>query len=76
MRDYAAVNPGVPTWVGNLDVGHGGTYLDPDGGKFGTAGQSFFRWVLRGETEASSFFLEGGAEADGWTTESKDLGSL
>ncbi|KAK2768867.1 hypothetical protein FQN54_000727 [Arachnomyces sp. PD_36] len=76
MRDYAAVNAGVPTWVGNFDVGHGGTYLEPDGGVFGTAAQSYFRWVLRGETEASSYFTGGGAEGDGWTTESKDLEAL
>lgn len=76
MRDYNAVNPGVPTWVGNLDVGHGGTYLEPGGGLFGTAAQHYFRWVLRGEQEASSYFLDGVAEADGWTTESKDLGNL
>lgn len=75
MRDYNAVNVGVPTWVGNLDVGHGGTYQDPRGGLFGTAGQQYFRWVLRGE-DVSSYFLDGGAEADGWTTESKDLGSM
>lgn len=76
MRDYNAVNAGVPTWVGNLDVGHGGTYMDPNGGIFGTAGQHYFRWVLRGETEANSYFLGGGAEGDGWTVESKDLESL
>ncbi|OJI98025.1 hypothetical protein ASPVEDRAFT_37466 [Aspergillus versicolor CBS 583.65] len=76
MRDYEAVNAGVPSWVGNFDVGHGGTYLDPDGGVFGTAGQSYFRWVLRGETEASAYFLDGGAEADGWQTDSKDLESI
>lgn len=76
MRDYAAVNAGVPSWVGNLDVGHGGTYLDPNGGTFGTAAQHYFRWVLHGEQEASSYFLDGGAEADKWTTESKDLGNI
>lgn len=76
MSDYNAVNPGVPTWVGNLDVGHGGTYLDPRGGTFGTAGQHYFRWVLRGDTEASSYFLGDGAESDDWTVESKDLDNL
>lgn len=68
MRDYGAVNAGVS--------GHGGTYLDPDGGAFGSAGQSFFHWALRGETEASTYSLDGGAEGDEWTTENKDLDSL
>lgn len=75
MRDYAAVNAGVPSWVGNLDVGHGGTYQEPGGGLFGTAAQQYFRWVLRGE-DTGAYFLDGGAEGDGWTTESKDLESM
>ncbi|KAL2752938.1 hypothetical protein ACRALDRAFT_1083471 [Sodiomyces alcalophilus JCM 7366] len=73
MRDYHAVNPGVPTWVGNVNVGHGGTYHDHRGGIFGRAAQHFFRWVLRGEEDAAGYFRNGGAEADGWYTESKDL---
>jgi hypothetical protein len=76
MRDYAAVNQGVPTWVGNLPVGHGGTYGDPRGGKFGTAAQNYFRWALRGDTSAASFFTGGGAQTDGWTVESKSLENL
>ncbi|SPO01617.1 uncharacterized protein DNG_04291 [Cephalotrichum gorgonifer] len=73
MRDYKAVPEGLPSWVGNLNVGHGGTYQEPRGGLFGKAGQHYFRWVLRGEQAASSYFLDGGAEADGWATQSKDL---
>ncbi|MBE3042518.1 hypothetical protein IMZ48_08055 [Candidatus Bathyarchaeota archaeon] len=77
MRDYAAVKAGVPSAALNLDVGHGGTYMDPRGGLFGTAAQHYFRWVLRGEgEEVSSYFVGGGAEADGWTIESKDLEGL
>lgn len=76
MRDYAAVNQGVPSWVGNLDVGHGGTYLDPRGGAFGKAAQQYFRWVLRGEDSEAGYFTNGGAEGDGWYTESKDLGNI
>ncbi|KAH7322538.1 hypothetical protein B0I35DRAFT_476480 [Stachybotrys elegans] len=76
MRDYAAVNQGVPTWVGNLPVGHGGTYGDPRGGKFGTAAQQFFRWALRADSSVNSFFTDRGAQADGWTVESKSLENL
>jgi Fungal cellulose binding domain len=76
MRDYGAVKSGVPTWVGNLPVGHGGTYGDPRGGKFGTAGQQFFRWVLRGDSSVSGFFTGNGAQADGWTVQSKSLGNI
>ncbi|KAH9905450.1 hypothetical protein F4778DRAFT_802944 [Xylariomycetidae sp. FL2044] len=76
MRDYAAVTPGLPTWVGNYPSGHGGTYLEERGGVFGTAAQHYFRWVLRGDESAADYFEGGGAEADGWTTDSKDLDAL
>ncbi|KAK8027789.1 hypothetical protein PG991_004845 [Apiospora marii] len=76
MRDYAAVPSGLPTWVGNYPVGHGGTYGDPKGGKFGTAGQHWARWVLRGDTSAASYFTGNGAQQDGWTVESKSLNNL
>ncbi|KAK8050195.1 hypothetical protein PG994_011925 [Apiospora phragmitis] len=60
MRDYAAVPAGLPTWVGNYPVGHGGTYGDPKGGKFGMAGQHWARWPLGGDTSAASYFTGNG----------------
>jgi len=72
MRDYAAVAAGIPTWVGNYPVCHGGTY----GGKFGTAGQYWARWVLRGDTSAASYFTSSGGQQDGWTVKSKSLNNL
>jgi hypothetical protein len=76
MRDYRTIKAGIPTWVGNLPVGHGGTYGDPNGGKFGKAGQLWARWVLKGETSVKDFFTGSGARTDGWTVESKDLDKL
>ncbi|KFA46377.1 hypothetical protein S40293_11466 [Stachybotrys chartarum IBT 40293] len=76
MRDYGAVRSGIPAWVGNLPVGHGGTYGEPRGGRFGRAAQLFFRWVLRGDTSASSFFTGNGAQTDGWTVQSKSLNNV
>jgi len=37
-RDYANMPAGVPKWKGNLPVGHGGTYTEPNDGKFGIIG--------------------------------------
>ncbi|KAF2173140.1 hypothetical protein M409DRAFT_17087 [Zasmidium cellare ATCC 36951] len=37
MRDFDAVPEGVPTWVGNVDTGHLGTYSEPKGGVYGAA---------------------------------------
>ncbi|KAK7037410.1 hypothetical protein VNI00_011160 [Paramarasmius palmivorus] len=76
MRDYAAVSEGIPSWVGNFPVGHGGTYNEPNGGVFGSAAQHYFRWVLRGDTEAAEYFTGDGAASEGWTVDSKSLDRL
>jgi hypothetical protein len=76
MRDYKALAAGVPSWNGNLPVGHGGTYNDQNGGKFAAAGQRFFRWVLKGDTSVASYFTGDGAQKDGWTVEKKDLDKI
>lgn len=76
MRDYQAVAQGVPSWNGNLPVGHGATYGDVNGGKFGTAAQRFFRWVLKGDTSVASFFTGNGAQSEGWTVQRKNLERL
>lgn len=76
MRDYAALQAGVPSWNGNLPVGHGATYDQTNGGKFGKAAQLYFRWVLKGDTSASTFFTGNEAQADGWTVVSKDLDKI
>ncbi|KAL2869779.1 alpha/beta hydrolase family protein [Aspergillus lucknowensis] len=65
MRDYQALT-GVPKWVGNYPVGHGGTYSDVDGGAFGEAAVNWLQWLLKGDTTAAEFFTGGGAEAAGW----------
>lgn len=72
MRDYGALPQGTPAWVGNLPVGHGGTYGDVNGGKFGKAAQQWARWVLKGDDSVKGYFTQG-ARADGWTVASKSL---
>ncbi|KAK4507288.1 hypothetical protein PRZ48_001023 [Zasmidium cellare] len=76
MRDFEAVPEGVPTWVGNVDTGHLGTYSQPKGGVYGTAAQHFFRWVLQGDESAAEYFRGGGAEADGWETDKRNLDKI
>ncbi|KAK3995046.1 hypothetical protein QBC44DRAFT_390324 [Cladorrhinum sp. PSN332] len=76
-RDYKLLPAGTPSWKGNLDVGHGGTYSDKDGGKFGVAAVAYFDWLLRGNAKASSFFTDGTeAKNAGWKVESKNLGAI
>ncbi|KAH7126565.1 hypothetical protein B0J11DRAFT_549507 [Dendryphion nanum] len=76
MRDYRALPVGIPSWNGNLNVGHGATYNEPNGGKFAKAAQLYFRWVLKGDAAVSSFFTVDGAKTDGWTVERKDLDKI
>lgn len=75
-RDYAAMPAGVPKWKGNLDVGHGGTYTDRDGGRFGVAAAHWVRWLLRGDGSAAAYFTAGGAQRDGWQVVSADLDKI
>ncbi|KAK4228732.1 hypothetical protein QBC38DRAFT_361268 [Podospora fimiseda] len=76
-RDYSYLPAGTPSWKGNLDVGHGGTYGDRDGGKFGVAAVAYFDWLLRGNAQASAFFIEGTqARQAGWKVEHKNLQNI
>ncbi|KAJ3042795.1 hypothetical protein HDV00_006615 [Rhizophlyctis rosea] len=72
-RDYRYVNSGLPKWKGNLPVGHGATYQDTNGGKFGTAAANWLMYVLKGDSTAASWFTGSGARNDGWSTESANL---
>jgi hypothetical protein len=59
----------------NLDVGHGGTYMEKQGGKFGKAAVNFFNWQMKGDAAAGALFLKpeaSGLMADGWKIESKN----
>ncbi|KAK4172397.1 hypothetical protein QBC36DRAFT_197073 [Triangularia setosa] len=76
-RDYQLLPQSTPTWKGNLDVGHGGTYGDQNGGKFGVAAVRYYQWTLRGNATAASFFTNNQeANQDGWSVESRSLGNL
>ncbi|KAK2773944.1 hypothetical protein FQN53_003913 [Emmonsiellopsis sp. PD_33] len=75
-RDYDLLSESLPAWKGNLPVGHGGTYQDENGGKFGVAAVNWLKWTLRGEADAAEFFTGGAAEGDGWSVESQNLDAL
>ncbi|KAJ3053590.1 hypothetical protein HK097_003917 [Rhizophlyctis rosea] len=75
-RDYDAVSSGIPKWKGNLNVGHGATYYDQNGGKFGTAAANWLSWVLKGDSSAASFFTGNGAQSAGWNVEYANLGNI
>lgn len=62
--------------MGNLDVGHGGTYGEPDGGAFGVAAANWLLWALKRDLTAAEWFTGSGATEAGWTTESEGLENL
>ena len=55
MDDVERINH-VPVYVGNLAVGHGGTYWDANGGKAAAAVVAWLNWQLRGDQEAAKMF--------------------
>jgi len=74
-RDYQNIPAGVPTWKGNINVGHGGTLGDANGGRFGKAILNWMLWTLKGDTNAATYFTSG-YQADGYQVESKSLNTL
>lgn len=75
MDDFNQINH-VPVFVGNLDVGHGGTYRQPHGGDFAKVTLQWLNWQLKGERKAKKFFVgkqPGITHLEGWTYDSKKL---
>jgi hypothetical protein len=77
-RDYRLLPQGTPSWKGNLNVGHDGTYWVSDGigGKFAAAAIKFLDWVLKGNTTSAAFFTGQEARQQGWNVESKYLENI
>lgn len=75
MDDYAKINH-VPVFVGNLDVGHGGTYSQPHGGEFARVATKWFKWQLQNDSEAGKMFTGnpcGLSMEDGWKVKKKNM---
>lgn len=75
MDDFKRINH-VPVFVANMDVGHGGTYREPHGGEFAKVATAWYKWQLKGDTEAGKFFTGDRyklSESTIWTTEKKNM---
>lgn len=75
MDDFNRINH-VPVFVGNLDVGHGGTYGQPYGGEFAHVATQWYKWQLKGDQEAGKLFAgttPGLAQSPGWVFEKKNM---
>jgi hypothetical protein len=74
-RDFKNLASGVPSWKGNINVGHGGTLGDANGGTFGKAILNWMLWTMKGDTNAAAYFTSG-YQADKWQVQTHDLNLL
>lgn len=75
MDDYKRINH-VPVFVGNIDVGHGGTYSQPHGGEFARVATAWYKWQLKEDQKAGKLFTGkpcGLAESPAWNVEKKNI---
>ena len=61
--------------MGNLNVGHGGTYDQANGGEFGRVAVLYLKWRLKGDTTAGANFAgpNCGLCRAPWTVQQKNL---
>ena len=74
MDDFKRID--TPKFVGNLDVGHGGTFMEPNGGRMASVAVSWLDWQLKGDPNAAKRFVgpECGLCRDpAWTIDRKGL---
>jgi cellulase/cellobiase CelA1 len=75
MDDWGKLPAGLPAFMGNLNVGHGGTYDQPNGGEFGRVAVLYLKWRLKGDTTAGANFVgpDCGLCRTQWTVQQKNL---
>jgi len=75
IDDFAKIDK-VPVAMANLDVGHGGTYNQPNGGEFGRVAVSWLKWTLKKDETAGKMFSGescGLCKDDKWKFEKKKM---
>jgi hypothetical protein len=55
MDDFKRIDH-VPAVAANLDVGHGGTFIEANGGRAAVVAVKWLDWQLKGDREAANFF--------------------
>lgn len=76
MDDWGKLPSGLPAFMGNLPVGHGGTYSQTNGGEFGRVAVLYLKWRLLGDSTAGRTFVGsncGLCGYDAWTVQQKNL---
>ncbi|MFY1615659.1 cellulose binding domain-containing protein [Micromonospora sp. WMMD736] len=75
MDDWGKLPSTLPAFMGNLNVGHGGTYDQTNGGEFGRVAVLYLKWRLKGDTTAGANFVgpNCGLCRTQWTVQQKNL---
>lgn len=75
MDDWGKLPATLPAFMGNLNVGHGGTYDQPNGGEFGRVTVLYLKWRLKGDRVAGASFVgpNCGLCNTQWTVQQKNL---
>ena len=75
IDDWGKLPAGLPAFMGNLNVGHGGTYDQTNGGEFGRVAVLYLKWRLKGDTTAGANFVGAncGLCRTQWTVQQKNL---
>ncbi|MDG4786032.1 cellulose binding domain-containing protein [Micromonospora sp. WMMD1102] len=76
MDDWGKLPSGLPAFMGNLPVGHGGTYSQTNGGEFGRVAVLYLKWRLLGDRTAGQTFVGsdcGLCRNTQWTVQQKNL---
>ncbi|MUL42068.1 alpha/beta hydrolase [Streptomonospora sp. PA3] len=56
LDDWDRIPSDLPAFLGSLDVGHTGTFGQPDGGEYGRVGALWLKWRLKGDQQARQQF--------------------
>jgi cellulase/cellobiase CelA1 len=75
LDDWGKLPAGLPAFMGNLNVGHGGTYDQTDGGEFGRVAVLYLKWRLKGDTSTGAQFVgpDCGLCRGQWQVQQKNL---
>jgi dienelactone hydrolase len=75
MDDFQQIR-NVPAVVANLDIGHGGTFMEPNGGRAASVAVSWLDWQLKGDPQAAKRFVGdrcGLCSDPDWKLQSKNI---
>jgi len=78
MDDFARIEH-VPVFVGNLPVGHGGTFRVPNGGDWARVAVAWLDWQLKRSPAGGAWFVGPDCRlctTYGWTVQSKRLSQV